>query len=196
MSDDIQDLDNLEVDDAAQLAAAELEALQNRARLLNIQFHPKIGADKLREKIAAALAGEESNNTDEDADSVPEGESENQRRMRLKKEAMALVRIRLTCMNPLKKEWEGEFISTGNNATGTIKRYIPFNAEDGWHVEKMILEQLRERQCTTFYTEKDDKGRKIRKAKLIREFAIEVLPPLTEKELKDLAQRQAMARGQ
>ena len=77
-----------------------------------------------------------------------------------------------------------------------MKRYVPYNAEDGWHVEQILLNQLRERQCQIFVTEKDSRGNKIRKGKLIREFAIEVLDPLTEEELHDLAQRQAMAKGQ
>ena len=99
-------------------------------------------------------------------------------------------------MNPAKKEWEGEIITVANNAVGTVKRYVPFNTEDGWHVEHILLEQLRERQCQIFVTEKDSRGNKVRKGKLIREFAIEVLDPLTEEELAELAQRQAMAKGQ
>ena len=99
-------------------------------------------------------------------------------------------------MNPAKKEWEGEIFTVSNNAVGTVKRYVPFNTEDGWHVEHILLEQLRERQCQIFVTEKDSRGNKVRKGKLIREFAIEVLDPLTKEELAELAQRQAMARGQ
>ena len=90
----------------------------------------------------------------------------------------------------------GEIITVANNAVGTVKRYVPFNTEDGWHVEHILLEQLRERQCQIFVTEKDSRGNKVRKGKLIREFAIEVLDPLTEEERADLAQRQAMAKGQ
>ena len=58
-----------------------------------------------------------------------------------------------------------------------------------------INQQLLQRQCQVFYTKKDSKGNKSRVGKLIKEFSVEVLPPLTERELKDLAQRQAMANG-
>jgi hypothetical protein len=42
---------------------------------------------------------------------------------------------------------------------------------------------------------KDSRGNNVRKGKLIKEFAIEVLPQLTEAELKEMARRQAMSRA-
>ena len=110
-------------------------------------------------------------------------------------EATKLVRIRVTCMNPAKKEWEGEIITVGNAGVGTYKKYIPFNADEGWHVPNIIYQALQERQCQVFVSSKTKNGVTIRQGKLIKEFAIEVLPPLTEEELKDLAQRQAMAKS-
>ena len=198
MSDDLN-LDTQEQDEAAQLAAVELENLKNRAEKLGVKFHPSISADKLREKINAAQAEGEGSVGEQpevkSATGTPE-ESPAAKKLRLKREGLKLVRVRITCMNPTKKEWEGEIFTVSNNAVGTVKRYVPYNAEDGWHVEQSLLNQLRERQCQIFVTDKDSRGNKIRKGKLIREFAIEVLEPLTEEELHDLAQRQAMARGQ
>ena len=72
---------------------------------------------------------------------------------------------------------------------------IPFNAEEGWHVPKIIYNQLVQRECQVFYTVKNARGQSTRKGKLIKEFAIEVLPQLTEKELTELARRQAMAKA-
>ena len=199
MSDEQLNQDNQELDEAAQLAAAELENLKIRAEKLGVKFHPSISADKLREKIKAAQAeGEGSVGEQPEVKSVTAAveESPAAKKLRLKREGLKLVRVRITCMNPTKKEWEGEIFTVSNNAVGTVKRYVPYNAEDGWHVEQILLNQLRERQCQIFTTDKDSRGNKIRKGKLIREFAIEVLDPLTEEELHDLAQRQAMAKGQ
>ena len=194
MSDEQLNLDTeQELDEAAQLAAAELENLKVRAEKLGVKFHPSISADKLREKIKAHQA-DDKDEVAPKAEDTPENPS--LKKLRLKREALKLVRVRITCMNPAKKEWEGEIITVANNAVGTVKRYVPFNTEDGWHVEHILLEQLRERQCQIFVTEKDSRGNKVRKGKLIREFAIEVLDPLTEEELRELAQRQAMAKGQ
>lgn len=200
MSDDNLNLDTeQEQDEAALLAAAELENLKVRAEKLGVKFHPSISADKLREKIKAAQAeGEGSVGEQPEVKSATgtNEESPAAKKLRMKRESLKLVRVRITCMNPAKKEWEGEIITVANNAVGTVKRYVPFNTEDGWHVEHILLEQLRERQCQIFVTEKDSRGNKVRKGKLIREFAIEVLDPLTEEELRELAQRQAMAKGQ
>ena len=118
-----------------------------------------------------------------------------QRRRRIRNNANELVRINVTCMNPAKKEWAGEIFTVGNNAVGTIKKFVPFNTEDGWHVPRMILQVMQARQCQIFYTEKQKNGVKVRKGKLIKEFGIEILPPLTEEELEELARRQAMASG-
>ena len=199
MSEEQLNQDNQELDEAAQLAAAELENLKVRAEKLGVKFHPSISADKLREKIKAAQAeGEGSVGEQPKVESATGAveESPAAKKLRLKREGLKLVRVRITCMNPTKKEWEGEIFTVSNNAVGTVKRYVPYNAEDGWHVEQILLNQLRERQCQIFVTEKDSRGNKIRKGKLIREFAIEVLDPLTEEELRELAQRQAMAKGQ
>ena len=200
MSDADLNLDNeQELDEAAQLAATELENLKSRAEKLGVKFHPSISAEKLREKIKAAQTEGEGSVGEQSEGKSAAGtkeESPAAKKLRLKREALKLVRVRITCMNPAKKEWEGEIITVANNAVGTVKRYVPFNIEDGWHVEHILLEQLRERQCQIFVSEKDSRGNKVRKGKLIREFAIEVLDPLTEEELAELALRQAMAKGQ
>ena len=199
MSEEQLNQDNQELDEAAQLAAAELENLKIRAEKLGVKFHPSISADKLREKIKAAQAeGEGSVGEQPEVKSATDTDEESPaaKKLHLKREGLKLVRVRITCMNPTKKEWEGEIFTVSNNAVGTVKRYVPYNVEDGWHVEQILLNQLRERQCQIFVTDKDSRGNKIRKGKLIREFAIEVLDPLTEEELRDLAQRQAMAKGQ
>ena len=188
-----------ELDEAAQLAATELENLKSRAEKLGVKFHPSISAEKLREKIKAAQSEGEGSVGEQPEGKSAAGtkeESPAAKKLRLKREGLKLVRVNITCMNPAKKEWEGEIFTVSNNAVGTVKRYVPFNTEDGWHVEHILLEQLRERQCQIFVTEKDSRGNKVRKGKLIREFAIEVLDPLTEEELRELAQRQAMAKGQ
>lgn len=177
------DLPELEVPD-------ELTSLKARADLLGISYHPSIGVEKLREKINAKL-----NDEAPVAEAVVPAKSENEKRLEARRDAARLIRIRLTCMNPLKKEWEGEIFTAGNSVVGTYKRFVPFNAEDGWHVENILLKQIQQRQCQVFTTVKDSRGNKSRKGKLIKEFAVEILPPLTERELKELAQRQAMAAG-
>jgi len=167
----------------------ELAALKARADMLGLTYHPSIGVEKLREKVNAALAPP----AEEPKVEAAGEETAAARNSRLKKEASKLVRIRVTCMNPAKKEWEGEIFSVGNAVVGSFTKYVPFNTEDGWHVPAMLLQMIQDRQCQVFYTVTDSRGNKTRKGKLIKEFSVEVLPPLTPEELHDLAQRQAMS---
>lgn len=176
----------------------ELTTLKERATLMGLKFHPSISLDKLREKVNAAT--DESDEPDVEVVSAKAvapviEETMNQMRNRLKKEALALVRIRLTCMNPAKAEWEGEIFTIGNALIGSVKKFVPFNADDGWHVPTVILQQLQERQCQVFVGAKDARGNNVRRGKLIKEFAIEILPPLTKTELDELALRQAMSKA-
>ena len=186
---------NEENQDAEVIVQDELDALKARANLLGVKFHPSISLEKLREKVNAAVTSEDKVDEVTNAPSETKQETIGEKRKRLKAEALKLVRIRLTCLNPAKKEWDGEIITVGNSLIGSVKKFVPFNADDGWHVPHVIYQQLKERQCQIFYTATDARGNKVRKGKLIKEFAIEVLPPLTKEELDELARRQAMAKA-
>ena len=187
-----------EIENEEVIVQDELTTLKERATLMGLKFHPSISLDKLREKVNAAT--DESDEPDVEVVSAKVvapviEETMNQKRNRLKKEALALVRIRLTCMNPAKAEWEGEIFTIGNALIGSVKKFVPFNADDGWHVPTVILQQLQERQCQVFVSAKDARGNNVRRGKLIKEFAIEILPPLTKEELEELARRQAMSKA-
>lgn len=112
-----------------------------------------------------------------------------------RRNANRLVRVRVTCMNPNKKNWMGEILSVGSAKMGTIKKFVPFNAEEPYHVPYAIYQLLKERQCRIGTTVKLPNGQEVNRYKLINEFAVEVMPPLTQDELEKLKQRQAMAKG-
>lgn len=164
-----------------------IEELKDFADSLDIKYHPSISAEKLAEKIENAGKVEEPEVEEPVKAETPE---------ELKKEATALVRCRVTCMNPAKREWEGELFCVGNKYIGTIKKYVPYGVE--WHVPRVIFNMIKEKECQVFISEKRRTGTgnaTSRTGRLIKEFAVEELPQLTEKELKALAQRQAMAAG-
>jgi hypothetical protein len=175
---------------------SELESLKATAKRMGIRFHPSSGVDSLKAKINEQMGMED---TDPLADDEPEVEAPVETaaamRKRVKAEATRLVRIRITCMNPAKKEWDGEIFTTGNSVTGSMKKYVQFDTE--YHVPHMMLTMIQSRMCQVFHTVTDKRTRqKVRKGKLVKEFAVEVLPDLTAEELKDLALQQAMANGQ
>ena len=170
----------------------ELSVLKARADQMGISYSKNIGAEKLRARIEDAL------NDKEPVVEAPKNEAAEtvgQRRNRLRKEAGALVRVRVTCMNPNKREWQGEIFTVANAVVGTFRNYVPFNLEDGWHIPEIVFQQVKARKCQVFKTVNGPRGEKIRKGTLIPEFSVDVLPPLTKEELSDLAKRQAMAGG-
>lgn len=179
----------------------ELDLLKKRAQMMGIPHHPSIGLEKLKEKIQAKMA--DTPPTPEEAADAAQSkpisaseiqeETSLQRRTRLRKESAVLVRIRVTCMNPNKKDWFGEVYTVSNSLVGTFKKFVPFDNDEGYHVPNIIFQHMKERQCQVFTTVKGPRGNNMRKGKLIKELAIEVLPPLTVQDLKELATKQAMS---
>ena len=205
MSNDAQDRDP-EI-----LAEDELTALKNRADMIGLSYHPKIGLEKLRAKVNGQLAKNEAElredikpqvMQDQNAPVITQTnlygspdtpvrkrETVAMRKIRLRKKASRLIRFRLTCMNPAKKDWPGETFTASNCTIGTFKRHIPFNA-DAWHAEEIILNMIQEREYLSFFTVKDKKGREMKRHKMVKEFAIEMLPALTQKEIDLIAASQ------
>jgi hypothetical protein len=167
--------------------------LKKRADLMGITYHPSIGLVKLREKVNTALAAAATKEAAEIEEVKPE--SDNARRIRSRKEAHALRRVQITCMNPAKKEWSGELFTVGNSVVGTVTHFVPFNAEDGWHLPSIIVQAMEDRMCQVFAVTTDSRGNKGRSGKLIKEFAIQDLPALTELEISKLAARQAASKS-
>ncbi len=56
-----------------------------------------------------------------------------------------------------------------------------------------IYKVLKNRKYQQFYTVKLPNGDTTKRGRMVKEFAIEVLPALTKKELEELAKRQAAA---
>ena len=175
----------------------ELAQLKEEATKLGITFSGNIGVSALLAKIDAFKelnAAKEA----EPALVVPQveykaPESKQAEAQRKRKEANKLVRIIATCMNPNKKAMTGEYFSVSNAMIGTVKKFVQFDTEEGWHVPAVIVNHLRERRCQIFIPATTTTGKKIMKGKSIKEFNIAVLPPLTDNEMSALAARQTAA---
>lgn len=166
----------------------ELEALKTRANLLGVKYHANISADKLREKIAAAQT-----ETREDGEVPKKENSVLAERAALRAEALKLVRVNITPMDPSKREYHGDIFSVSNSVF-SVKRFVPYNTVEGTHIEKAILDNLKEKRVQIFVKKKVN-GREQKEGKLIAAYGIEILDPLTPTEIKELARRQAMAGG-
>ena len=177
----------------------ELTVLKQRADQMGITYSNNIGVDTLREKIQAKLSGEPEKKAEAEASAEPEltqAEKDNILRNNIRVDALKLVRIRLTNLNPNKKDLHGEIITVSNRYIGTVRKYVPFNeaGENGWHVPQIILDVMKDKRFLSIRTRRVN-GREVIEQSWAPEFAIEVLPPLTQEELQQLANRQAAANG-
>lgn len=176
--------EELELTSETMSPEAELADLKVQAKRIGLKFSPNIGLDALRDKVAEALAVPD-DSTYARMPTAVESRSEQ------KKKAAKLIRVKISCLNPVKKEWPGELISAGNDVVGNFTKFVPFNSDVAYHIPQIIFNVLQEKMCQVFVTAPLPNGEKTRKGKLIKEFTIEVLPDLTEKELKALAAEQA-----
>lgn len=166
----------------------DLKVLKERADKLDIKYSPNISYEKLQDRINEKL--NDKNTETENKNEEPVIKKEHPTVM-AKKRANELIRVIVTCKNPNKKEWQGEIVSAGNANIGFVKKFVLFN--EPYHIPKIIYNVLKEREYQRVYTKKVD-GREVIKNKNVKEFDIEILPPLSEKELKELKQRQ-LAKG-
>jgi len=187
--------------------------VREQADLLHIKYHHRAGVEKIQrliddhtsgvpvklapvvEKIAQETVAIDPL-TAAPVKPMTKAQYRDHQRAENKRKVASLIRCRVQCMNPNKKEWPGEIISVGSAKLGTFKKFIPFNSGEPYHIPKIIYDVLMEKKCSAFYTVNDVHGHKVRKSRLISEYAIEVLPPLTKVELSDLARKQAMQAGQ
>ncbi len=116
-------------------------------------------------------------------------------RQMLHEDQMRLIRCRITCLDPKKKDLPGEIFTFANEHLGTVRKFIPFGeqTDDGYHIPFCLYRMLKRRTFLHIKTGKDRKGRDQVSTRYVSEFAIEVLPPLTQGELAQLATTQAAA---
>ena len=108
---------------------------------------------------------------------------------RIEKKAMKLKRVQITCNNQNKRNWTGEIFTVQNGSLGApIRKFVQFNVPT--HVPEILYNTIKERQLQIFYTEKASNGQKVTRSKLINEFSITDLPPITAAELDAIKKKQ------
>ena len=193
----------------------ELDMLKSRARLMGLQFSNNISLETLKTKVQAKLDGEDAEAAAQAAVAADEPEAEptastddidysfatpKQKaalRQKMFAEQMRLIRVRITNLNPAKKDLPGEIFTVANKVLGSVKKYIPYGevTDNGYHIPFWIYSQLKEREFVNIRSKKDSRGRTSIETSMAREFALEILPPLTEVELARLASAQAAQAG-
>lgn len=178
---------------------SELEVLKQRATLMNIKFSNNISVEKLREKIEAAQAKDEPVVEEAAVNPLGANQEAGVKKMtlgqKIRAEQTRLIRVRIQNLDPKKKDLPGEIITVANEYMGTVRKFVPFGevTDNGYHIPYCIYEFLKERKFINITTRKGKNGLPDIRATEAREFSIEVLPPLTEAELAQLAQAQIAA---
>lgn len=178
---------------------SELEVLKQRATLMNIKFSNNISVEKLREKIEAAQASDEPEATEAAINPLGDKQEAGVKKMtlgqKIRAEQTRLIRVRIQNLDPKKKDLPGEIITVANEYMGTVRKFVPFGevTDNGYHIPYCIYEFLKDRKFINITTRKGKNGLPDIRATEAREFSIEVLPPLTEAELAQLAQAQIAA---
>lgn len=179
----------------------ELSVLKQRATMMGIQFSNNIGLETLRKKIEDKMEGRA------DSDAAPQinplaGETTAQPvkrktlRQKLYDEQMKLVRIRVTNLDPKKKDLPGEVITVANEHLGTVRKFVPFGevTDDGYHVPYCIYRFMEKRKFLNIRIVKDRRtGQERVESNWVKEFALEVLPQLTPQQIANLKTAQIAA---
>lgn len=190
----------------------ELTLLKERATTMGISYSPNIGIEALKAKINDKLKA------DEPADPVVEeepaapvvaanapaaprkltaAEALAKERQEQYETQMRLVRLRITNLNPVKKDLRGEIFTVANGIIGTVRKFIPYGevTDNGFHVPFILFNELKDRKFVSVKVRKVPGGQDHIEQRLVPEFALEELPMLSQKELDQLARQQAAAAG-
>ena len=104
--------------------------------------------------------------------------------------AMKLTRVVVTPNDPAMVNYPGLIFSvgaTGLNNGRMVKKFVPFNNEEGWHVPQILLNQIENGQMQKFKTVVRPNGEKVLEPYLTKKFNVRILDPLTPEELKEVA---------
>lgn len=190
--------DNVQGNDSVdELQVDEMTILKQRATMMGIKFSNNIGLEALRKKVADAQEGITEQEQPEvnplATTTVQEDKLSMAQRIRL--ENTRLVRVRIQNLDPKKKDLPGEILTVANDYMGTVRKYVPYGeaTDNGYHIPYCLYKLLKNRKFLHVSVKKGRNGKERVEQQWVREFAIEMLPQLTEEELKQLGQAQLAA---
>ena len=195
MSNDIEqvDVDRMEDEDIR----AELESH-------GISLHHKTGSEKLKNTLKEVLAGTYKVSAEEDTAPtekavVPPNSvkkltpKEHLKKLTKEQRALRMQRIVVSPNDPLMSSYNGLIFTVGSSSVNKgrmIKKYVPFNNDDGWHVPQIIIDQIEAAEMQKFKQVTLPNGEKTLQPYITKKFNVQILPPLTKEEMEQLAAAQ------
>ena len=193
---------------ADEQAVDELTLLKERAKVMGIPFSNNISLETLRKRVADKMEGKDEapevnalTGDPEIAQAIaakPLDQKANAIALRKLMHAtqMRLVRVRITNMDPKKKDLPGEIWTVANEYLGTVRKFVPYGeqTDDGFHIPHCLYRLLDSKRFLHIRDVKDRTTGIVRQDKVwAKEFSLDVLPTLTQGELDRLAAAQAAA---
>ena len=189
-------------------AVDELTFLKERAKVMGIPFSNNISLETLRKRVADKMEGKdeapEVNALTGDPEiahamaAKPLDKKANEVALRklMYAKQMRQVRVRITNMDPKKKDLPGEIWTVANEYLGTVRKFVPYGeqTDDGFHIPYCLYRLLDSKRFLHIRDVKDRTTGIVRQDKVwAKEFSLDVLPSLTQGELDRLAAAQAAA---
>lgn len=169
----------------------ERDLLKEKADLLGIEYAGNISNEKLRDLVNKANESLEDNKEDKASNTSNKPVDD---LVKIRLELTKKVRILITCNDPLMKDYDTTpYYSFSNSAITLPSITIPLGVE--WHIPNAYVGMLQAMECKIPVKSKDEKGRPITVRRTIKKYNVNILPPLTEKELEELKQAQIMRDG-
>ena len=189
-------------------AVDELTLLKERAKVMGIPFSNNISLETLRKRVADKMEGKDEAPEVNALTGDPEiAQALETKPLDPKANAVALrklmhakqmrqVRVRVTNMDPKKKDLPGEIWTVANEYLGTVRKFVPYGeqTDDGFHIPYCLYRLLDSKRFLHIRDVKDRTTGIVRQDKVwAKEFSLDVLPTLTQGELDRLAAAQAAA---
>lgn len=193
---------------ADEQAVDELTLLKERAKVMGIPFSNNISLETLRKRVADKMEGKDEApevnalTGDPEIAQAMEAKPLNQKdnavalRKLMYAQQMRQVRVRITNMDPKKKDLHGEIWTVANEYLGTVRKFVPYGeqTDDGFHIPYCLYRLLDSKRFLHIRDVKDRTTGIVRQDKVwAKEFSLDVLPTLTQAELDRLAAAQAAA---
>ncbi len=112
--------------------------------------------------------------------------------------ALKLSRVVVSPNDPALNQHSGLIFSVGSskvNKGRVVKKFVPFNNEEGWHVPQIILDTIEQGQYQHFKEVTRPDGSKTMVAHQSKKFTVRYLDALTDAEMKKLAASQQATDG-
>ena len=164
-----------------------------------VTIHHKTGTKKLASTLADVRNKEHKEDPEKPTSNSLSGSTEASRAAKAKhlaamqtpeKRAMKLTRVVVVPNDSTMANYPGLIFTVGASGINNgqmIKKFVPFNNEEGWHVPQIILDQIENAQMQKFKTVTRANGEKVLEPYNAKKFNVQILPPLNKEELETLA---------